>query len=109
MRPTQEAGSGEKYDVRAGTGPARRGGLTDVNWAAAAAVGALVPLTIFVIVVCALALRSVRSSGEQAYTLQMLDRLIRLARALWPGNWAAAEPRRRPLPAVAGRAEPAFP
>ncbi|TCC33891.1 hypothetical protein E0H75_42295 [Kribbella capetownensis] len=58
-----------------------------VDWAAVAAVGALLPVTIFVIVICALAWRSVRlSPGEQAYTLQLLDRLIRLARTLWSGN-----------------------
>lgn len=51
------------------------------------AVAAAVPITIFVIVVGALAWRSVGlPPAGQAHTLKLMDRLAKIARAIWPGR-----------------------
>jgi hypothetical protein len=51
------------------------------------AVAAAVPLTIFVLVVGALAWRSISlPPAGQAYTLKLMDRLAAIAKAIWPSR-----------------------
>jgi hypothetical protein len=69
------------------TSEAVTAGQSALSPAATAALAAAVPITILVIVVCALAWRSVGlPPAGQEHTLELLDRLTRLARALWPGS-----------------------
>jgi hypothetical protein len=57
-----------------------------------------VPVTIFVIAVCALAWRSVGlPPAGQAHTLKLMDRLANIARSIWPKrDQRPKRPRRRP-------------
>jgi hypothetical protein len=62
------------------------------------AVATAVPVTIFVIAVCALAWRSVGlPPAGQAHTLKLMDRLANIARSIWPkrGQRSKSRSRRR--------------